>query len=150
MSTSQTGLKYRISRFSRAGLLLAPGSGLPSLAAIGRPGGLLSPERVAGLRLTGSHVTTQACSTGLAREGSAGDALGVELGFLLSGASSLLTTHWDVPVEPAGEFCTRFYRAWLVDGLTRAEAWREAATSMRDEGRPALEWAAFSLSGYWQ
>jgi hypothetical protein len=139
-----------VNPFQWAGLLLATGSGLPLLKARGRDGGLLSPERVAELRLTGSHVTTQACSTGLAREGSAGDALGLELAFLLSGASSLLTTHWDVPVDPAGEFCVRFYRAWLLDGLTRAEAWREAATSMKDEGRPAHEWAAFSLSGQWQ
>jgi CHAT domain-containing protein len=136
--------------FRRAGLVLAAKAGLPSLTSVEHEGGLLSPERVVELRLTGSHVTTQACSTGLAREGSGGDALGVELGFLLSGASSLLTTHWDVPVDPAGEFCSLFYRAWLVDGATRAAAWRSAVLEMKDMGRPPHQWAAFSLTGAWR
>lgn len=135
-----------------AGLLLATTAELPSLqdTSGGDTKSLLTPTRIGRLHLAGSHVTTQACSCGLAREGAGGDALGVELAFLLAGAASVLTTHWDVALEPASEFCSRFYRAWIAEGASRASAWRTAALSMHREGRPPYEWAAFSLAGDWR
>jgi CHAT domain-containing protein len=140
--------------FYSSGLLLATGSGLPSLTAVAHAqsdSGVLSPVRLGPLRFARSHVTTQACSSGLSREGAGGDALGIELALLLCGASSVLTTHWDVPLGPSGEFCERFYQGWLgPEHLTRAQAWRRAALSMKDEGRPPYEWAAFSLAGDWR
>jgi len=140
--------------FRSSGLLLATGTGLPSLAATASgqsDAGLLSPERLGPLRFTRSHVTTQACSSGLAREGAGGDALGVELALLLAGASSVLTANWDVELGPSTEFCGRFYESWLgTPHLSRAQAWRRAALSMRNEGCSLYEWAAFSLAGDWR
>jgi CHAT domain-containing protein len=93
--------------------------------------------------------------TGLAKEGIGGDALGLDLAFLLAGARSLLTTHWDVSAHASADFSVRFYQKWLLEGSTRAEAWREAIFQLMDApgsaGQPSeYYWAAFSLSGDWR
>lgn len=139
--------------FRSSGILLAADGALPQKKAISfgeSTGGLLSPEVIGRLRLTGSHVTMQACSTGLSKEGSGGDALGLEWAFLLAGAASALTSHWEVPLTSSSEFVLRFYDSWLVDGTTRAGAWRSAALGMLHEGAPPEEWSGFSLAGDWR
>jgi CHAT domain-containing protein len=134
-------------------MLLAVNGALPSKEAIllgESTEGLLSPERIGQLDPTGSHVTTQACSTGLSKEGSGGDALGLEWAFLLAGAASTLTAHWDVPLRSSSEFVLRFYNFWFVNGTTRAEAWRSAALGMLRNGAPPEDWGGFSLAGDWR
>ena len=88
--------------FQASGLALAQDGELPSLALVSTGKSddtLLTPERVLALRFDGSHVTLQACVSGLAKEGIGGDALGLDLAFLLSGAQSLLATHWNIPAD---------------------------------------------------
>jgi CHAT domain-containing protein len=144
--------------FQASGLALAKDGTLPSLArvAAGKADDtLLTPERVLNLRLDGSHVTLQACVSGLAKEGIGGDALGLELAFLLAGAQSMLTTHWNVSAAASADFSIRFYQKWLVDKLTRAQAWREAMLDLMKEETPSdlpgeYYWAGFSLSGDWR
>ena len=144
--------------FTSSGLALASGGTLPSLVTITRgtsTDGLLTPEDVLTLNVDGSHVTLQACVTGLAKEGIGGDALGLDLAFLLAGARSLLTTHWDVSAHASADFSVRFYQKWLLEGSTRAEAWRGAILQLMDApgsaGQPSeYYWAAFSLSGDWR
>ena len=144
--------------FQASGLALAKNGALPSLAlvAAGKADDvLLTPERVLDLRFDGSHVTLQACVSGLAKEGIGGDALGLELAFLLSGAQSLLTTHWNIPAGASADFSIRFYQKWLVEKSTRARAWREAVLDIMNETSPSsipgeYYWAGFSLSGDWR
>ncbi|HEV7453550.1 MAG TPA: CHAT domain-containing protein [Pseudonocardiaceae bacterium] len=69
--------------------------------------GLLSPELIGELDVTGSHVTMLGCSTRLSKEGTGGDALGLEWALLLAGASSVVTAHWDVPLSSSSEFFLR-------------------------------------------
>jgi CHAT domain-containing protein len=47
------------------------------------------------------------CSTRLSKEGTGGDALGLEWALLLAGASSVVTAHWDVPLSSSSEFFLR-------------------------------------------
>jgi len=144
--------------FKSSGLALASDGRLPSLDAAIRGTsmeGLLTPERVLTLNVKGSHVTLQACVTGLAKEGIGGDALGLDLAFLLAGAQSLLTTHWDVSAHASADFSRRFYQKWLLEGATRAAAWRAAILELRDASTTGdlpgeYYWAAFSLSGDWR
>ena len=139
--------------FRSSGMLLVARSALRSKSAVllgGSDEGLLTPERIGGLRLDDCHVTTQGCSTGLSKEGAGGDALGLEWALLLAGASSALTAHWDVPLGSSSEFLLRFYDAWLIDGATRAQAWRSAALTMLDDGATPMDWAGFSLAGDWR
>jgi len=138
--------------FRSSGMRLAANDALPSKLVVssGTTEGVLSPERIGGIHLTGSHVTMMACSTGLSKEGTGGDALGLEWGFLFAGAASVLTAHWDVPLASSSELLLRFYDSWLVDRTTRAEAWRSAALGLLRDGASPMDWSGFSLAGDWR
>ncbi len=145
-----------IDPFRGSGVVLSQNGQLPLDA---KHGGLLSPERIIGkgsqLIFDGSHVSLQACVSGLSEEGVGGDALGLEWSLLMAGARSVLSTHWNIPVESSADFCIRFYQGWLLDGLSRAQAWRNAVLDQMDDGKAfdgeqAYHWAAFSLAGDWQ
>lgn len=143
--------------FFSAGIVLASGGALPSLEAADRgectdimltPARALEPD----FAVTGSHVTLQACVTGLSRDGIGGDALGLDLAMLLAGAQSLLTTHWELGAVPSADFCVRFYDKWLRDKHTRAAAWRETVLEIAEQNGPRdfadeYYWASVSLSG---
>lgn len=142
--------------FRDSGLVLSANGHLPKDA---KHGGLLSPERIiepgSPFKFDGSHVSLQACLSGLSEEGVGGDALGPEWSLLMAGARSVLSTHWEVPAESSAAFCIRFYEEWLLKGLSRAQAWRNAVLSQLDgnkifDGDQAYNWAAFSLAGDWR
>lgn len=135
-------------------LVLASEDGLPDLNRIndGEYPGTLSPKHIfdANLDFSGSHVSLMACVSGLAREGLAGDTLGLDWAFIQSGASSIISTHWDVSAAGAAAFFTRFYTRWLEDGQSRASAHRETMLELlgKERSPDALRrWAAFSLTG---
>jgi CHAT domain-containing protein len=144
--------------FEHSGLALAGVDGLPDKDGLKRgeeEEKLLTPRYAleAQLDLSGSHVTLQACVTGLAREGIGGDALGLDWALFQLGASSLLASHWDVSAELSAEFFLRFYRTWLEQKKSRATAWRETVLGMMNEAGAIAEpyaWSAFSLSGDWR
>lgn len=144
--------------FDHSGVALAGADGLPDKVRMARgeeDEKLLTPARAlaARLDLAGSHVTLQACVVGLAREGVGGDALGLDWALFQLGAASLLAAHWYVSAELSAEFFLRFYCAWIEQGKSRAEAWRETVLRMRKEKGSLAEpyaWAAFSLSGDWR
>ena len=144
--------------FHSSGLVLAGEKGLPDLVRIAKGEDrehLLTPERALelGLDFSGSHVTMQACVSGLALEGIGGDALGLEWALIQAGAVSLLSSHWYVRAQLSSEFITRFYGHWLTNRQTRAKAWRETVLELADSDGPLSEphsWAAFSLSGDWR
>ncbi|MBS9405439.1 CHAT domain-containing protein [Halomonas sp. TRM85114] len=142
---------YRVS-----GLLLAHNGHLPD---DGAKGVRLTPERVlepgSPFNFAGTHVTLQACVSGLSEEGVGGDALGLEWSLLMAGACSILSTHWNVDVGTSADFSIRFYDNWLRKGRSRASAWREAMLSLMEKTAPfkganAYHWAPFSLSGDWR
>ncbi len=145
-----------IEPFRGAGLVISKDGHLPQDA---QQCGLLSPkciiERDSQLNLDHSHVSLQACVSGLSEEGIGGDALGLEWSLLIAGASSVLSTHWNIPVESSADFCIRFYEEWLVNGLSRAQAWRNVILSQLDNSKAfdnklVYNWAPFSLAGDWR
>ncbi len=109
---------------------------------------LLSPARVMNLDVSGSHVTLQACVSGLMREGVGGDALGLEWALMLRNADSILSTHWIVSSKESSAFCISFYKQWLATRKSRAAAWRRSCLALKKKG--ALLWSSFSLSGDWR
>jgi len=143
-----------------SGLLLAKNDKLPNLSSIIHDGAidfLLSPQKLLdlGRDFSDSHVTLQACVSGLSKEGIGKDALGLEWAFLQTGATSLLSSHWNVEAESAAAFSISFYKRWLAEGKSRAEAWRETILEIIDSKTPVQHakpyyWAAFSLSGDWR
>jgi CHAT domain-containing protein/tetratricopeptide (TPR) repeat protein len=139
--------------YSGSGLALAYDGRLPDLTWVTSGKGndtLLTPEKVLDLELSGSHVTMQACVSGLAKEGIGGDALGLEWALLQAGATSLLATHWNVEASASAEFSVRFYREWLVNRRPRRVAWRDTVLELLQSHETPNDWAAFSLSGDWR
>ena len=145
-----------VGAFNGSGVVLSENGQLPQDA---KRGGLLSPERIieqgSPFEFDGSHLTLQACVSGLSEEGVGGDALGLEWSILMVGASGVLSTHWNIPVESSATFCIHFYDKWLLNGLSRAQAWRSAVLNQMDDskafdGDQAYHWAAFSLAGDWR
>ncbi len=121
---------------------------------------LLSPERLLHAKwdVESSHVTIQACVSGQSKEGIGGDALGLDWALLQSGASSLLSTGWDIDVYWANDFCRLFYEAWQ-NGQSKAAAHRQACLALKakrkNETTPGdltspYYWAGFSLTGDWR
>jgi CHAT domain-containing protein len=143
--------------YTASGLLLASGDKLPDLRAVDGKAGdhLLSPARLVreNVRFDGAHVTLQACVSGLAREGVGGDALGLEWALFQLGASSILSTHWNVSAQTSGAFAARFYARMLNERKSRAAAWRSSVLEFLGRSdalaRP-YHWSAFSLSGDWR
>jgi len=144
--------------FESSGLVLAGRDGLPESRDLGGAVPdelLLSPRRVldSELEMLRSHVSLQACVSGLAKEGIGGDALGLDWALTQAGSASLLTSHWDVSASLSAEFFTRFYQRWLIEHQTRAEAWRRTVLELISSPAPLNDpytWAAFSLSGDWR
>lgn len=144
--------------YESAGVVLANSEGLPKRERIAAGHDLdciLSPRKIDEMDLTldGAHVTLQACVTGKSTEGRGGDALGLEWAMLLHGASSVLSSHWNLKARQSARFCQNFYENWLHQGLSRAEAWHAAALDAAGTGATesnSRDWAAFSLSGDWR
>lgn len=144
-----------INPYHSSGLVLANEAHQLPYDQTGKGGTLLTPEQVMEqkLKFSNSHITLQACVSGLAKKGIGGDALGLEWAFLLAGASSLLSTHWNVDVESASLFSLKFYQKWLSGKrVSRATAWRETVFELMAVPIAAApqDWAAFSLSGDWR
>jgi CHAT domain len=141
--------------YSGSGVLLALDGMLPERSEPPEDA-LLSPRLViesATLDVGNAVVSIQACVSGLSTEGRAGDALGLEWALVARGASTVLASHWNISFSTAIAFFERFYRGWLADGLSRAEASRRAMLAMRDDSVFAsygMEWAAFTLIGDWR
>jgi hypothetical protein len=140
--------------FRESFLVLADEAGLPDAAAVasGTHRGRLTPAYIleAGLDLEGSHVSMMACVGGLAKEGIAGDALGLDWAFIQAGAAVLVSAHWNVSAAAAARFFTRFYARWVDDGQPRAAAFRATLLELlgKDRSADALSlWSAFSLTG---
>lgn len=152
------GTPKEINPYRDSGLLLAGPDGLPnekSFPFSKQTDNMLTPEILMDLKLdlTGSHVALEACVSGLAAEGIGGDALGMDWAFTQAGASSLLVSHWNVNVATSAEFFMCFYRHWLIEGKSKAEAWRKTIMDLWEAGGKLGEtrsWAAFSLCGDWR
>ena len=143
--------------YINAGLLIATNGTLPDKDKVREGKGaaeLLSPKQIieSKLNLKDSHISLQACVSGLSREGIGGDALGMEWALLQSGATSLLSSHWQVKSQSSADFMISFYDKWLKQKKTRGAAWRETALEFMDSGKGnegLRDWAAFSLTGNW-
>jgi hypothetical protein len=122
------------------------------VAAKGEWKGIITPKNILDWQLDfrGSHVSIMACLSGLAKEGLAGDILGLDWAIIQQGASSLISTHWKVDSSCAASFFVKFYDKWICKKKPRCTAWRETMLELlnNDYTRESLnKWAAFSLTG---
>jgi CHAT domain-containing protein len=93
-------------------------------------------------------LTLSACETA---QGDDRAALGLSGIAIKAGARSALGTLWSINDPAAESLVSAFYRALLVDGVSRAEALRRAQRGLlaQDAYRHPVYWAPFILIGSW-
>jgi CHAT domain-containing protein len=128
----------------RSGIVLA---GVNASLREGRDDGMVSAEKILGLRLKGTEmVVLSACETGVGDVRSGEGVFGLRRAFILSGARTVVMSLWGVPSRETTELMTRFYTL-IAEGKTKAEALREAKLDMMQKKRNPFYWGAFVLVG---
>lgn len=108
-------------------------------------GETLTAWDIALLDLRGTElVTLSACKTGLGLVSGEG-VYGLQRGFKLAGARSLILSLWKVDDKATQLLMTTFYRKWIVEHKDRHTAFTESVRAVRDEYEAPEYWAAFIL-----
>jgi CHAT domain-containing protein len=148
---------FKVVAFATHGLVAGPLTSEPALVltpplkATKTDDGLLTASEVAQLKLNADWVILSACNTAAADGTPGAQGLsGLAKAFFYAGSRALLVSHWPVASDAAVALTTRML-ALSRQGMTRAEAHRQAMMAMIDTGsaqnaHPAL-WAPFVVVG---
>jgi CHAT domain-containing protein len=122
--------------------------------------GLLTLDKILGLRLDADWVVLSACNTAAAGSEGGEAVSGLGRAFFYAGARALLVTNWPVETRSARLLTTDIFRRQAEDArLSRAEALRQSMLDLIDRGGPKrgdsllfsyahpIFWAPFSLVG---
>jgi CHAT domain-containing protein len=128
----------------RSGIVLA---GVNTSLKEGRDDGLVSAEKILGLRLKGTDmVVLSACETGVGDVKNGEGVFGLKRAFILSGSKTVVMSLWSVPSKETTELMTHFYKLWS-DGKKKAEALRQAKMEMMRKKQSPFYWGAFVMAG---
>jgi len=128
----------------RSGIVLA---GVNASLREGRDDGVVSAEKILGLRLKGTDlVVLSACETGVGDVKSGEGVFGLKRSFILSGAKTVVMSLWSIPSKETTELMMDFYTL-MVRGKTKAEALREARLNLMKKKSNPLYWGAFVMVG---
>jgi CHAT domain-containing protein len=103
-------------------------------------------DEVAGLAPHAALVVLTGCETGGGRFHDALGLQGLARAFLEGGTRNLVATSWPVEDRWARACALALHRA-LAAGFSPSRACAEARRSLRAQGAPCSEWAAFRLLG---
>jgi CHAT domain-containing protein len=122
--------------------------GLALTRALGDDG-ILTAREVLGLPVPADVVVLSACEAGRPGAESASAATGLPPAFLAAGCARVVASLWRVDDEAGRVFSVAFHRAWATDGVTVAQALREARDAVRADPRFAAprHWAGWVLWG---
>ncbi|MFF4191981.1 CHAT domain-containing protein [Nonomuraea sp. NPDC001831] len=109
----------------RSGLLLAPGPD---------DDGLLTVERIMGMRLPTELITLSACESGISERHAGDELIGLTRALIYAGAASVVVSLWAVDDLSTSMFMGYFYGA-LAGGAPRAQALRTAQLLLRGTTR---------------
>jgi len=115
--------------------------------------GYLRLEDIFNLNLPKTElVVLSACDTGRGKNVQGEGLVGITRGFMYAGVPRLVVSLWDVDDEATSILMTKFYQGILQQGLTPAQALRQAQQEMRKDPKYAAPyyWAAFVLEGDWK
>ena len=128
----------------RSGIVLA---GVNAALKQGRDDGMVSAEKILGLRLKGTElVVLSACETGVGDVQAGEGVLGLKRAFILSGAKTIVMSLWSVPSSETTELMTDFYKL-MSSGLTKSDALRQAKIKMMERTGNPFFWGAFIMDG---
>ena len=141
--------------YQHAGLLISDGESLP--LGTGAENFLLTPEQFveSSVDFSHSHITLNACVSGLGKPGEGGDQLGLEFAIRYRDAQSVIASHWDVDHQLSNKYLQQFYQYWLGEGESRGIAWRKAMLdliqdSASENQKIISQNCFFSLYGDWR
>ena len=110
-----------------SGFVLAGANVSLKKGSIDRNDGIITAEKVTGLRLWGTNmVVLSACLTGLGDVRYGEGIFGLRRAFSMAGAKSLVMSMWKVPDKETQELMVAFYKN-LNAGMDRCQALRQAA-----------------------
>ena len=128
----------------RSGLVFA---GVNKSIKEGRDDGILTAEKILGLRLKGTEfVVLSACKTGTGNVNTGEGVFGLKRAFILSGAKTVVISLWSVPSKETTELMTDFYQL-MEKGKTKAEALKQAKLNMKAKNENPFYWGAFVMVG---
>lgn len=127
------------------------------------PDQILTAQEIFGLTLpSGRHVTTISCKSGRAKISQSNELLGLIASLHYAGASSVVSSLWNIHRNDGAEFSKHFYDDMMTmlrfpnhggDFITLARAMQRAVLSVRqdEQGRvkAPYHWAGLVLNGAW-
>ncbi|UPK67963.1 CHAT domain-containing protein [Chitinophaga filiformis] len=145
----------------QSGLILSNGIELPTrygqnMSFSERNQFALTAKDLLSTHIDADLITLNACSTALQENRNHGDEWdGFIRCLLLAGASSVLSTMWNVDQASSAGFLKNFYAVWK-GGASEVEKWKALSYAQRSyiyseniHLRHPYHWAAFTLSGTW-
>jgi len=108
--------------------------------------GKLTVSELYELQLNTDLVTLSACETALGETTSGDDVIGFTRGFLYAGASSIVSSLWEVEDKATKFMMVRFYQ-YIAEKMTKADSLRLAQLDTRKKYDHPYFWAAFQLTG---
>jgi CHAT domain-containing protein len=128
----------------RSGIVLA---GVNASLREGRDDGMVSAEKILGLRLKGTDlVVLSACETGVGDVQSGEGVFGLKRSFILSGAKTIVMSLWSVPSRETTELMTDFY-ARMSRGDSKSAALKHAKLKLMKKSTNPFFWGAFVMVG---
>ncbi|MCT7958531.1 CHAT domain-containing protein, partial [Laspinema palackyanum] len=114
--------------------------------------GFLRLHDIFNLQLNAQVVVLSACQTGLGDSIRGEGLVGLTRGFMYAGTPRLVVSLWSVDDNATAVLMSKFYGKLLSQGVTPAEALREAQLEMlaSEDWKSPYFWAAFTLQGEWR
>lgn len=129
----------------RSGIVLA---GANTSLREGIDYGVISAEKICQIDLRKTEmVVLSACNTGSGDIQSGQGVFGLQRSILTAGAQSLVMSSWSVPSQETSQLMGKFY-SLMADGLSKADALRQAKLSVMKDSPNPFYWGAFVLVGH--
>ncbi|MBF0187687.1 MAG: CHAT domain-containing protein [Magnetococcales bacterium] len=109
--------------------------------------GRLTVRELYGLDLNADLVTLSACETGLGKIASGDDVVGLNRGFLYAGASTVVSSLWEVDDLATKEMMLAFYAALATENPRSALRTAQRKVKSKSRLRHPFFWAAFQVTG---
>lgn len=115
------------------------------LAGEGKDDGRLKVGEIFSLNLKAGIVVLSACETGLGKNNSGDEIIGLTRAFIYAGTPSVITTLWKVNDRASYELMREFYSN--LKTTKKSEALRQAQLKTMKEFPEPFFWAAYGLTG---
>ncbi|MFK7766454.1 MAG: CHAT domain-containing protein [Mariniblastus sp.] len=112
---------------------------------------IVTADEIADLDL--SHldlVVLSMCQSGAGEHSTSDGEFSMDKAFRMAGANSVLSNRYSIDDSVTAEFIARFNKYWVVEKMSKGEAFQKCLRDMIDAKVPAHLWAGWQLSGDWR